>query len=203
MAYLGLPDGVCSGGTVLYAPTFRKHAADEDWRKTSVEALRHALPADMMLIVSGHPLDRDAWRDTGRGTVRYLQSFSSMDVLESVDYVVTDYSSVAFEAALVGGKVLFYVPDIEEYRHSPGLNIDPEHELPTITFRNAEALGQCITDDRDHGAYDVHAFTTFMNDYGISMLRDAPESSCTRITALAEHLLNGSRKKGSQTCPRR
>ena len=62
------------------------------------------------------------------GNVAFLRGAASIDVLSWVDYVVTDYSAVAFEAAVASKKVLFYVPDIEEYRRSPGLNVDPLEE---------------------------------------------------------------------------
>ena len=48
------------------------------------------------------------------GNVAFLRGAASIDVLSWVDYVVTDYSAVAFEAAVASKKVLFYVPTFEE-----------------------------------------------------------------------------------------
>ncbi|BDE94695.1 hypothetical protein CE91St30_00280 [Raoultibacter timonensis] len=54
--------------------------------------------------------------------------------------MVTDYSSIVYEAFLLGKKVLFYTPDIDQYRLSPGLNTDPMAECPQLVFLNKKEL---------------------------------------------------------------
>lgn len=177
---------------VLYAPTFRRRAQDARWHRHYVEALYRALPKEAILVVSGHPLDRldgDAAVGETPSRLRFLHSSSSIDALAFADYVVTDYSAVAFEAMLTGRKVLFFVPDIEEYRRSPGLNVDPERELGAVTFRDARDLGACIADDLTSGGYRRAVVDGFSRRYGIDALRAADGSSCGRIADVLEALL--------------
>ena len=124
---------------VLYAPTLRRGVAGGDaWFDRSTEELTRAFgEIDAALVVAGHPLQADVQHDGGN--VAFLRGAASIDVLSWVDYVVTDYSAVAFEAAVASKKVLFYVPDIEEYRRSPGLNVDPLEEYPQLSFKDADS----------------------------------------------------------------
>ena len=62
------------------------------------------------------------------------------------DCVITDYSAVAFEAGIIGKPVFFYVPDINEYRASPGLNIDPLAKFPQVSSPDAAKLMGHIAD---------------------------------------------------------
>ncbi|MDR1184773.1 MAG: CDP-glycerol glycerophosphotransferase family protein, partial [Coriobacteriales bacterium] len=73
-----------------------------------------------------------------------------IDLLEIADYVITDYSAIAFEAALLRRKVLFYVPDIADYRLSPGLNIDMDELFPLITFGDVASLVEFLQRDVQH-----------------------------------------------------
>ncbi|MBW3088447.1 CDP-glycerol glycerophosphotransferase family protein [Bifidobacterium sp. 82T24] len=181
--HLELSDAVLRNHTVvLYAPTFRRNAADGQWHRHYIEALYESLPEDAILVVSGHPLDdmHETWLE-GKARLRFLRSVASIDALPFADYVVTDYSAVAFESMLLRRPTMFYVPDIDEYRASPGLNIDPEFALPTVTFRDARRLGRYIARDRVEHCYDAVAMRTFCEAYGITAVRESATSSCERI----------------------
>lgn len=110
-----------------------------------------------------------------------LEGLSTIWALSVVDYVITDYSTVAFEAGLLSKKVLFYVPDIEEYRCSPGLNVDPVRDLPSISYTDADSLGAAVADDRVRASYDAASLKRFMRSYGMDEL---PLNSTERIVAL-------------------
>lgn len=77
------------------------------------------------------------------------------DLLPRADIVVTDYSSIIYEAAILRIPVLFYVPDVQDYRLSPGLNIDPAAAVPSIAFEDADALIDALMhyDPRRKGSY--------------------------------------------------
>lgn len=195
-AQAGFPRAAGAAGlcTVLYAPTFRKGNADERWFEHAVHGLREAFSGKAVrLIVAGHPLDEphpDAARlDT---PVAYLKGTATIDLLHMADYVVTDYSTVAYEAGYADRPVLFFVPDIDEYRRSPGLNIDPLDELPTITSPNARELAPIVAGER---SYDAAAFSSFMERSTCGVL----EGAIGRICALLEDELGGgaSRPAGS------
>ena len=178
--------------TVLYAPTFRKANADELWLEHAVAALRSALAstgAPVRLLVASHPLESADEHDEKDGVpVAFLHGIPTIDLLNIADYVVTDYSTVAFEAGYAGRRVLFYVPDIEEYRVSPGLNIDPLEELPAISSADAADLAAVISGEKP---YDKALFQRFMTANTQGVL----EGSIDRITSKLEALLESSRTK--------
>ena len=62
--------------------------------------------------------------------------FSTIELLSVADALVTDYSAVAYEAAAVGVPVFFHVPDIDDYRKTPGLNVDPLQDYPGCSSRD-------------------------------------------------------------------
>ena len=193
---------------VLYAPTFRKNPLDANWHARYIDDLYRAIPEDMILVVSGHPLDHaDKDTEADRSRLRFLRSSASIGALEIADYVVTDYSAVAFEAMLLGKKVLFYVPDIDEYRQSPGLNIDVERELGTVTFRDAPALGAFLQADHANTEYDWQSVRAFTKAYGIDAARESSDSACTNITnfllATVDRSCRASQRKEQHECSSR
>ena len=175
-----------TGPVVLYAPTFRRSPQDPQWLERAVRDLAQALPSDARLVVSGHPIEAQAPHDKGAAdggcSVYSLAGIGTIHALLLADYVVTDYSTVAFEAGLLHKRVLFFTPDIDEYRVSPGLNIDPLAELPSITCTTADAVARVIEDDVAHGTYDMTSFDAFMEDYGRSEME--PSRSLEKIRSM-------------------
>ena len=77
--------------------------------------------------------------------------------------VVTDYSSIVYEAFLLGKMALFYVPDIAHYRKSPGLNIDPQKKCPSLVARTEKELDEKIRAWVTHPEeYPWHEFQYFV-----------------------------------------
>ncbi|MBW9108194.1 CDP-glycerol glycerophosphotransferase family protein [Microbacterium ureisolvens] len=116
-----VPRAQASSRFVLYAPTWRDGAVDpavptaQEWSRI-VEVLRRH---DATLLVRSHPLGAGDYAPpfpTDR--VHSLGSDLVADVtplLPGLDALVTDYSSLAFDAALVPLPTLFLAPDVEEY----------------------------------------------------------------------------------------
>lgn len=157
---------VCEeGAVVLYAPTLRRGVPESDsWFSRLVEELEDALTRiepHVALVVAGHPLQSGV--EPRCEDALLLKGVPTIDAIEMADYVVTDYSAVAFEAALLKKNVLFYVPDVREYRVSPGLNIDPLEEFPDIAFERAPALAQAI--ENDQRGRCIPSFDEYLGSY--------------------------------------
>lgn len=111
---------------VLYAPTWRDGAPDpavpsaSEWR-TIVDVLSRR---DAVLLVRSHPLGAGVYTPPfATDRVRSLGSAVVADVtplLPGLDALVTDYSSLAFDAALVPLPVLFLAPDVDAYARTRG-----------------------------------------------------------------------------------
>ncbi|MCL2317282.1 MAG: CDP-glycerol glycerophosphotransferase family protein [Actinomycetia bacterium] len=152
--------------TIVYAPTFRKHDGLCSPLPGFVDTLVGTLPADVYdVVVAWHPADENGGAPYPSGGVTFVRGTRNVDLLGVADYVITDYSSVAWEAALLRKRVLFYVPDIDDYRTSPGLNVDPEAEFGSICFRRPEDVAAFIERDRRGDVYAASGFWDFAADY--------------------------------------
>lgn len=117
----------------LYAPTLRKgEGYDADWLTEYVRELAQQFAKargefDALLVVAGHPLSDQAGSQLLEEFpfLRFARGVATIDLLEFADTIVTDYSAVAFEAAVLDKPVAFFTPDLERYQASPGLNVDP------------------------------------------------------------------------------
>ena len=132
---------------VLYAPTLRAKRISAGWLTQAVKDLS-ALSTEVgfELIVSKHPLTTLQNIEMLPPQIHVLKDGCTEDLLREVDVVLTDYSAIALEAGLVGTPVFFYVPDIKEYRSSPGLNIDPEKDNRLTAATQASELFPLLTD---------------------------------------------------------
>ncbi len=115
-----------SSRLVLYAPTWRDGATDPavptaaEWTRL-IEVLAHH---DATLLVRSHPLGAGEYAPpVPTDRVQALGSDVVPDVtplLPGLDALVTDYSSLAFDAALVPLPTLFLAPDVDEYARRRG-----------------------------------------------------------------------------------
>lgn len=104
---------------VLYAPTFRKNTAFDV--KSVIDAFDFT---KYNLIIKKHWLDKEDYSGLNQDHVIVDRRFSSMDWMKICDKVITDYSAITFEAALLQKEVYLYLPDIYEYKKDIGLNMD-------------------------------------------------------------------------------
>lgn len=145
---------------VLYAPTLRR---DEDahWLTSAVDDLALALSeAHVNLIVSKHPLTViDETVLSRHDHVYVLPGRSTTSLLPIADIMISDYSAISLEAGLIGVPVLFFMPDIEHYKTSPGLNINPVIDPLLFGAATAQEIAEVLGDSEritDIGSrYDI------------------------------------------------
>lgn len=130
---------------VLFAPTFRgdhiTQARSPD--QLDLHALRRALGADHVVLLRAHPFV-GRWALEGGDLAEFVIDVSDHpDVNELLlmgDVLVTDYSSVLFEFALLGRPVAFFAPDLASYEGERGLYVDYASFVPGPVFSTTEAL---------------------------------------------------------------
>ena len=98
---------------IFYAPTFRKSLDSVDVMKLLEENIDFS---KYNLIIKLHPLDK---RHVSKYTVN--KKYNTYDLLKIADYIITDYSAVAFEASILDKPIYFYLYDIGNYKKT--LNI--------------------------------------------------------------------------------
>ena len=78
-----------------------------------------------------------------------------------VDYVITDYSALMIDAAVINKKILLYVYDYDEYKKNNGVNLDLLNDFPTIAYQDAKKLMNVINKNK----YDIKAYHEFQKKY--------------------------------------
>lgn len=132
---------------VLYAPTFRGARITEARSPDELDlgVLRRALGDDHVLLARAHPFV-GRWALDNPDLAGFVIDVSGhADVNELLlvsDVLVTDYSSVLFEFALLGRPMAFFAPDHAGYEAERGFYFDYESIVPGPVFTTTEALAE-------------------------------------------------------------
>jgi CDP-glycerol glycerophosphotransferase (TagB/SpsB family) len=181
---------------ILYAPTFRDHELNNFRLHLDLDRLERELGQDHVLILRLHPAIRGRLQDLSayRGFVFDYSDYPNVnELLLLADYLITDYSSIPYEYALLGRPMIFYPYDLSTYQEERGLWADYESMVPgPVVFSTAEIV-RVIRE----GAFDlarVQQFAATWNQY----------SQGQSSRNLVQYLLNGeeyrvSREIGRET----
>jgi len=139
---LGLRD---NRTTILYAPTFRgadlKGAAAPEL--LDIAALFRALGGQYRLILRLHPFVKSAMRIPEEARDFVVDASREPDVNEvmlAADILVTDYSSIIFEYALLNRPMAFLAPDLAAYERERGFFFDYRSGVPGPVVETTEQL---------------------------------------------------------------
>ena len=139
---LGLTD---SRPTILYAPTFRGadlKGADAP-ELLDIAALFRALGGQYRLILRLHPFVKSAMRIPEEARDFVVDASREPDVNEvmlAADILVTDYSSIIFEYALLNRPMAFLAPDLAAYERERGFFFDYRSGVPGPVVQTTEQL---------------------------------------------------------------
>jgi len=156
---------------VLYAPTFRGNSIPKSYNENwmDFECMSKILGDGYVLVIKLHPLTRRI-----RGfNIEEHNSFC-YDVTHSVpievalcaaDILITDYSSVVFEYALLERPMLFFAYDLEEYIDSRGFYFEYKDFVPgPIVYSTQEIIEKIIELEKGFDLTQVRKFREkFMN----------------------------------------
>ncbi|MBQ4031373.1 MAG: CDP-glycerol glycerophosphotransferase family protein [Bacilli bacterium] len=140
---------------VLYSPTFRNEK-----NYNYQELIDNTDFNKVNLIITNHFKVEEKAEDQ-RIIAIDSKEFSTFDILKMVDYVITDYSALMIDAAVINKKILLYVYDFEQYDKNNGVNLDLLNEFSTITYKEADKLMNVINKDK----YDKAAYKRFQELY--------------------------------------
>jgi CDP-glycerol glycerophosphotransferase (TagB/SpsB family) len=142
---------------VLFAPTWRDGKADptvptaDQWHAI-VDWLERN---DAVLVVRNHPLGRGdfAAGPEASAKIKMIASTDLTDVnkiLPAVDALITDYSSLAFDAALIDLPIVHFTPDLDAYTSSRGFYVPVEEftggRQVTTWDATLERLGEVLAE---------------------------------------------------------
>lgn len=140
--------------TILYIPTFRKNTDSTNIIKKLANNINLS---KYNLIVKLHSLDKSD------GISKYIvdKKYNTYDLLKIADYIITDYSAVAFEACILNKPLYFYVYDMHEYEKARGINVDLYQEMNSSTSTDIKEILHSIEDNK----YDYNELEKFRNKY--------------------------------------
>jgi CDP-glycerol glycerophosphotransferase (TagB/SpsB family) len=140
--------GVGEGQTaVLYAPTFRETPGDVSVRFNVAEVAQE-LPESMVLIVRAH--------HTATAGAQVAELIAQGRIIDgskvpdirtcylAADALITDYSSVMFDYALLDRPIIIYADDWMMYRETRGTYFDLIAEPPGLVAMNQRELVQIL-----------------------------------------------------------
>lgn len=138
---------------IVYCPTFRRTPAPNEHE--AMEALLDAIDFDRYnFVFKRHPVSTQVIQDE-----RVISDYpADVDPLYVADYVISDYSTVIYEAGLLQIPLYLYAYDWDTYSHKRALNIDIEHEVPTIFTDDPERIVAAI----EEGSFDYAAYRAFI-----------------------------------------
>lgn len=126
---------------ILYAPTFRGHRLNHPELAFDLKRLYEALSDDYILMIKQHPSVSFELNEKYNGFMIDVSDYYDINhLLLITDLLITDYSSVAFEFALLEKPMIFYAYDIKEYKHTSGLIDSYELHMPGPVVKTTEQL---------------------------------------------------------------
>ena len=125
---LGIEDG---RKAVLYAPTWRENQT-EMVTFLDLERLTADLGEEYVLLLRGHSRTMAHGADVHVPGVIDVTSYPHItDLFGAADALITDYSSVMFDYSATGRPMIFFVPDMDDYRDSlRGVYFDLSESAP-------------------------------------------------------------------------
>ncbi|WP_314411918.1 bifunctional glycosyltransferase/CDP-glycerol:glycerophosphate glycerophosphotransferase [Streptomyces kroppenstedtii] len=140
-AELGIPD---DRAVLLYAPTFRQHGGRQRRFELPFDVERFAdeFGDRYVLLVRSHYLNHVVLPPSVRGRVVDVSAHHDVTpLLALADGLITDYSSVMFDYALLGRPMFFFAYDYEEYVHEGrGTYFDLRERAPGPVVRTEDEL---------------------------------------------------------------
>ena len=125
---LGLPT---DKKVILYAPTWRVRNRFD--LKLDIDSFRKSLSDEYILILKLHHYSAKGWKQPKQDDFIYdLTSYDSIEELYLIaDVLITDYSSVMFDYAILDRPILLFTYDLNVYRDKlRGLYVDIEENRP-------------------------------------------------------------------------
>ena len=171
---------------LLFAPTFRGGGNGDCFypvEKFNIDRVLEALGDDWGIIIKLHPYlkEKMTYGKENKNRVAECPNRDINDILFSTDFLVTDYSSVIFEAALLEIPMAFFAFDLEEYIEKRDFYYNFSDFVPGPIVRSdidAAAVAK-------NGVYDIQK----IRDFAKKSFGNTAGSACKNVKELTERLI--------------
>ena len=135
----------------MYAPTFRNN---NDYRfEKLIDKVDYS---KYVLVIKKHENIRYEISDLKGAYL--IDDFSTLKLLSVADFVITDYSAVSIEAAILNIPIFIWAYDYDEYRKNPGLNVNLKKEFNHYFSKDIDEIYAMLGEK-----YDLKVVLDFKN----------------------------------------
>ena len=128
---------------ILYAPTFRGNSVGKSYikNKLDIEEMSKKLGDDYVLLIKQHPLTAKKFSIKGSSFAFDISKDVAIETaLCAADTVITDYSSLIFEYALLERPMIFFAYDLAEYEEARSFYFGYEGFVPGEIVVNTDEI---------------------------------------------------------------
>lgn len=170
---------------ILYAPTFRDINNDRATFRPELDfdKLSKSLLPNQVFLICPHPLMTNSILEKNYSNIKEIREFSTNDMMFLSDMLITDYSSVIFEYALLRKPIAFFCYDLSTYNRGFYLNY-PE-DLPGEVYETESDLIEYL--QKPEGHVISEKFQRFVENY----MSACDGNSCQRIADIINAYLKG------------
>lgn len=151
---------------ILYAPTWR--VKDKFDMKMDLEKLKKDLGEDYVLLLRLHPFSvKGLDKSILNNFVIDVTGYSGIEDLFLIsDLLITDYSSVMFDYAILNKPMLFFTYDLDSYKNNlRGFNLDFEKEAPGPFVFNTNEIVNAVRNIDEVFKKSKDRFDNFKNKF--------------------------------------
>ncbi len=155
---------------ILFAPTFRGMVKETAFYPTEMFDLKEVcakIPEDYAIIIKHHPFVEDVQpipEEYADRVIDLSEDNELNDLLFVTDVIITDYSSLVFEASLIDIPMIFYVFDLEKYINERDFYFDFKLYAPGKIVYSTEQLIDAINKE-DYCTERIQPFADMFFDY--------------------------------------
>ena len=139
----------CNKHIYLYCPTFREKNGEKiiydakiDW-----DLLSASLAEDEVFVVRRHPIMNYTLFENTYNNIYDLSDESTLELTAASDVIITDYSSVIYDACLLNVPTVFYCPDYKEYER--GFYLKFPDDLPGVLVTDNKNLLSAVRQTKE------------------------------------------------------
>lgn len=165
----------------VYMPTYRGGVGKGKTSKSTayltyyLYELEKNLKEDEILYVNLHPLAKDGINFNEFKKIKtFPKGYEVYEFLNAADVLITDYSSVFFDFAVTGKKIVLFTYDEEEYLATRGMYMD----IAELPFPHVYDVNELLLELRCEKSY---CDTEFLNTFCAYECPDASKKLCDAV----------------------
>ncbi|WP_297995624.1 CDP-glycerol glycerophosphotransferase family protein [uncultured Clostridium sp.] len=148
---------------VLYAPTFRGDPINGvSYQKIDLKYIKNKLGSDYIIIYKLHPWLEEVkmYHENDDGIINGNKE-SIKKLFAVTDYLICDYSAVIFDFSILEKPMIFFVPDLEEYKNDRGMYEEYEKFIPGPICKTEDDVLNVI----ENYCFNIDELKEFKNKY--------------------------------------